>query len=64
MRHIHFCIPPIICSLLLCNCAAGNKNNFISNDEEEKSKIEIVQEIMRASAEGTRQIFSEMFNHE
>lgn len=69
MRHIHFCIPPIICGLLLCSCAAGNTKNFTSNDKEEKvaeekSKMEIVEEIMRASAEGTREIFSEMFNHE
>lgn len=31
---------------------------------EDKSKMEIVEEIMRASEDETRKIFAEMFNHE
>ncbi|MFG6370151.1 MAG: hypothetical protein K1W16_17375, partial [Lachnospiraceae bacterium] len=66
MRHLHFWVPPIICCLLLCSCGANRTNNFASSSEEEKvmedkSKMEIVEEIMRASEDETRKIFAEMF---
>jgi hypothetical protein len=61
MRHIHFLIPPILCGLLFSGCTADHTRAFTELSGEEKSQIEIVEEIMRASADGTRQIFSEMF---
>lgn len=61
MRHIHFFIPPILCAVLFSGCAADRTRNSAEYFGEEKSQIEIVEEIMRASADGTRQIFSELF---
>lgn len=61
MRHIHFLIPPILCAVLFSGCAADHTRTSAEHAGEEKSQIEIVEEIMRASADGTRQVFSELF---
>lgn len=64
MRHGRFWIPPLICGLLLAGCAPEKENSGKSagKDEESKSQMEKVEEIMRASADGTRKVFSEMFH--
>lgn len=72
MFHRGFWIPPLICGLLLAGCADGAKtedkaaceNVRQEYDSGNKSRIDLVEEIMRASADGTRKIFSEMFNGE
>ena len=72
MFHKGFCVPPLICALLLAGCAGGTKDEdkaACENDRQNyeyssgnKSQLEMVEEIMRASANGTVKIFSEMFN--
>ncbi|NBH15506.1 hypothetical protein D3Z36_15315 [Lachnospiraceae bacterium] len=64
MQHSRFSIPPLICTLLLAGCTSKTNSTEKSacKNEENKSRMEMVEEIMRASADGTRKIFSEMFN--
>lgn len=63
MRHSRFCIPPLICMLLLAGCTsrAESREKSAWKNDENKSRMEMVEEIMRASADGTRKIFSEIW---
>ncbi|MCI8668289.1 MAG: hypothetical protein HFI34_02010 [Lachnospiraceae bacterium] len=64
MRHGRFSIPPLICMLLVAGgtSRAESTEKFTWKNDENKRRMEMVEEIMRASADGTRKIFSEKFN--
>ncbi|MCI9080944.1 MAG: hypothetical protein HFI70_01245 [Lachnospiraceae bacterium] len=66
MRHDKLWLPPFICGLLLAGCASRTENTEKSEwkENENKNRMKIVEKIMRVSADGTRKVFSEMFNKE